>query len=167
MSAEKRPRRGRGWMEMPCPRAARLENTVAASAWSKGAVRVISELCNAELPGADGESGPTWHLSVTRLARRPMPRDVEHTLRDFDLTGAEEDNHHPGSARHFFMVVDPARRGVCECKTTEDVVVEPDGYAWTNPKEFSPEGCRGCELTRLQGKPCPIHAVRRLVEEEL
>jgi hypothetical protein len=176
---EKRPRRNQGWMEMPCPREARWATTLTASAWAKGAVRVISEMCNAELPGASGASGPTWHISVSRLARRPHDRDVEHALRDFGLTGAEEDNHHPGNARHFFLVIDPAFRGLCECKTTEDVIVDPDGYEWTNPKEFDPEGCRGCEHARLlgaRGKPCPIHGradwqpdedLRRLIEEEL
>lgn len=162
---EKRPRRDRGWTEIPFPREARTENTLVGSAWSLRSVRVISELCNAELPGVG--VGPTWHVSVTRLARRPMLRDVEHALRDFDLVGAEEDNHHPGSARHFFLPVDPAHRGLCECKTTEDVVIEPDGYTWSNPKEFAREACRGCDLERMQGKPCPIHTVRRLVEEEL
>lgn len=177
MSREKRPRRGKGWMEIPTPREARLDNTLSVSVWANGAVRVISELCNAELPGGDGASGPTWHISVSRLARRPMPRDVEHALRDFELIGAEEDNHHPGNARHYFMPVDPAFRGICECKATEDVVVERDGYTWTNPKEHAPEACRGCELRRQLGEraqPCPIHGdwhpdagLRRLIEEEL
>lgn len=155
-------------MEVPVPRVARLANTIAVSMWSRRAVRVISELCTVELPGGAGDVGPTWHVSVTRLARRPMPRDVARALWDFDMAGAEEDNHHPGNARHFFLPVDPAFRGLCECKSTEDVIVDADGYAWTNPKEHAPEGCRGCALERLLGgKPCPIHAVRRLVEEEL
>lgn len=182
---EKRPRRGGGWMEMPLPRAARTETTLEASAWYKGAVRVISELCLAELPGGNGAAGPTWHISVTRFGRRPMPRDVEHALRDFDLVGAEQDNHHPGAAQHFFLPVDPAHRGQCECKTTEDIIVEPDGYTWTNPKLDAVEACRGCEHERLHGKPCPLHqrtqvpeyagtqapacidTLRRFVEEEL
>lgn len=117
----------------------------------------ISTLEEVELPGGEGLTGPTWHLSVSRLGKRPRERDVEHALRDFELVGAEEDNHHPGGARHFFLPVDPAYQGQCECKTTEDVIVEPDGYAWTNPKPAAIEACRGCEFERLRGKPCPIH----------
>lgn len=133
------------------------DGTVSASRWQRGSVIAISALEVVELPGGDGAAGPTWHLSVSRMGRRPKARDIEHALRDFGLVGAEEDNHHPGNARHFFQPVDPAFRGICECKTNEDVVVDPDGYTWTNPKANAVEGCRGCEFERLRGKPCPVH----------
>lgn len=160
---EKRPRRRANtpfWNAQLTPPGCRTENTIGVSVWQSGAVRVISELCNAELPG--GGVGPTWHMSVTRLGKRPRPRDVEKALEAFDMLDAEEDNHHPGNARHFFLPVDPAARGICECKTTEDTIVDPDGYTWTNPKPSDPEGCRGCELVRLIGKgACPIHRESR------
>lgn len=155
---ERRPT-SRDWAELPVPRVITLHNQpIAASFWARGTVRVMSELANVELPGSGGAVGPTWHVSVSRLGKRPKRRDVDHALTDFGMRGAEEDNHHPGGARHFFLPVDPAFRGVCECKTTEDVIVEPDGYRWTNPKAHAVEGCRGCAFARaFGGKPCPIH----------
>lgn len=154
MTQEKRPRGPDAWQPLDVPRVLWTPNTLAVSRWQRGAVIVVSALEDAELPGA---SGATWHVSISRMGKRPRPRDVEHALRDFDMRGAEEDNHHPGVARHYFQPVDPAYRGLCECKTTEDVVVERDGYTWTNPKLDAVEGCRGCEFERLQHKPCPIH----------
>lgn len=164
---ERRPR-SREWRELPVPSAvygarsgAHAASRVhAASRWRRGPVIVISTLVDAELPGEGGGVGPTWHASITRLGKRPRPRDVERFLRDFDLVGAEEDNHHPGAARNFFLPVDPALRGQCECKTTEDVITEADGYQWTNPKSTALEPCRGCELETMRGKPCPVHTVR-------
>lgn len=162
---ERRPT-SREWREIPVPRefyrgrhAVMLP--IAASAWRRGSVSVMSELVIAELPGGTGENGPQWCASVSRSGgKRPRPRDVEHFLRDFGLDGAEEDNHMPGGARHFWLPVDPARRGVCECKTTEDVITDRDGYQWTNPTETALDGCRGCEFEALLGRPCPIHSHR-------
>ncbi len=71
--------------------------------------------------------------------------------------GAEEDNHEPGNARHFFVPVDKAKRGICECKTTEEVHVEPNGHTWTNPRPETGEACRGCETAHITGNACPIH----------
>lgn len=157
--ADRERRPAAGWDPLPVPPTISSDSmTLAASRWKRGSVLAISTLDLAELPGGGGEAGPTWHLSVSRAGKRPRPRDVDKALRDFDMREAEEDNHHPGVARHFFLPVDPAFRGVCECKTTEDVIVEPDGYTWTNPKpnDFK-EGCRGCDFERLRGKPCPLH----------
>ena len=44
-------------------------------------------------------------------------------------TTAEEDNHFPGITRTFFWV--DGAEGVCECKTDETIVVEPDGNTWS------------------------------------
>ena len=103
-----------------------------------------------------GDSGLQWHISVTRRGERPTATDVLKALRAFGLVGAEEDNHHPGAARHFWLVVDPARRVTCDCKEDEVTVREPDGYTWTNPQPGEGE-CRGCEMQKLLGKACPIH----------
>jgi hypothetical protein len=157
--SERRPTL-REWCELPVPGVIWTgATTLAASRWQRSAVIVISALEMAELPGAGGAVGPTWHASISRLGKRPKPRDVERCLRDFGLVGAEQDNHHPGGAKHFFQPVDPRYRGVCECKTTEQVITEPDGYQWTNPKDGS--ACRGCEFERLRGRPCPIHGRQR------
>lgn len=104
--------------------------------------------------------GPQWHISITLKGKRPKPNHVRAVLRDFGMVGAEEDNHHPGNARHFWIPCDPTRRVDCECKATEVIVVDPDGYTWTNPTPESGEGCRGCEWARAplaRGKACPIH----------
>lgn len=59
------------------------------------------------------------------------------------------------------MPVDPARRVDCECKVTEQVVTDPDGYKWSTPTDET--ACHGCDYERLMrsefgiDKPCPIH----------
>lgn len=151
---EQRPR-GRGWAWIPVPPSAWAPGTLAASRWTDGRLSVISTLILAELPDGSGEVGPQWHVSVSRFGKRPKPAELARAQRAFGIVGWEEDNHHPGNARHFFRPVDPARRVACECKTTETIHVEPDGYTWSNAKD---EPCRGCEFWAQQGKPCPIHA---------
>lgn len=127
---------------------------IEGAVYERGPLRVITTLEMAELPDGAGV-GPQWHVSVSRAGKRPRPADVERVLRVFDLLGAEEDNHHPGIARHFWMPVDPAHRVDCECKVDEVMVVEPDGYRWSNARAES--GCRGCEYERLIGQPCRLH----------
>jgi hypothetical protein len=124
-----------------------------------GRAFVVSALELADYPDGSGVRGPQWHLSISGRGKhgrveRPDEKRVRQVLRDFGLEGAEEDNHHPGHARHFWLPVDLARRVTCECKETEETIVEPDGYRWTNPTDG---GCRGCELEVLIAKPCPIH----------
>lgn len=132
-----------------------------ASVYERGPVRVISALEVAEYPDGSGESGPQWHVSISRGGRRPKPKEVARALRAFGLVGAEEDNHHPGNARHFWLPVDPGRRVDCECKVTEETIVEPDGYRWTNPRPGDGP-CRGCEIGPLTGRPCPVHGTATL-----
>ena len=138
----------------PCPSAG-----PSASRFRRGKLVVVSSLDMAALPDGSGETGPQWHVSLSLKAHRPKDNLVRAVLRDFDMVGAEEDNHHPGNARHFWIPCDPARRVDCECKATETVVVELDGYTWTNPTPESGEGCRGCEWAAGlgRGKPCPVH----------
>jgi hypothetical protein len=133
--------------------AGRIEN---GSVWESGPVRVISTLDMATLPDGSGIIGPQWHISIARRGKRPHATDVRRTLRAFRMVGAEEDNHHPGNARHFWVVCDPAKRVDCECKEDEVLVTDADGYRWTNPAEGEP--CRGCEFQSLTGKSCPLHA---------
>jgi hypothetical protein len=152
---ELRPRTD-GWVEIPTGDL--LERlglrTIAVSAWQRGPACAISALELAEYPDGNG-FGPQWHVSVSRMGKRPKWNDVRATLRAFGIvTDAEEDNHHPGNARHFWVPLDPARRVECQCKADEDLVVDPDGYVWTNPKDGA---CRGCEFSALIGKPCPLH----------
>lgn len=124
--------------------------------------QVLSSLVIAELPRG-GAVGPQWHVSVVdrsaEIPARPTAAQLRLARCAFDVLTAEEDNHHPGAARQFWVPVDPRERRDCECKTTEVQVVEADGYRWSN----DPDTCRGCELERgmrLVGetRPCPIHA---------
>lgn len=150
---ERRPKDG--WEEVSTASMPRRPNELATSAWQRGRIRVISSLVDAELPDGSGASGPQWHVSVSSGGRRPSPTEVKQALRAFSMKGAEEDNHHPGVARHFWLPVDPRARVECECKTSEVVVVEPDGYRWSNPREGE---CRGCEMSLLSGVPCRLHS---------
>lgn len=82
---------------------------------------------------------------------------MRRALRAFGMVAAEQDNHHPGNACHFWMPLDPSKRVDCECKNDEVVVTDKDGYQWTNPHDAAE--CRGCDFARLPtGKPCPIHS---------
>lgn len=153
-ATERRPS-SREWTETDVPVFLRRDpHTIAISRWERGTVVALSALVRCELPDGSGRVGLTWHASVSRRGKRPLPRDVEHFRRDFGLLGAEEDNHHPGAARHYFMPLDERERRDCECKATETTLTEKDGYRWTNPKDGP---CRGCEYARLSGKPCPVH----------
>jgi hypothetical protein len=120
---------------------------------------VISSLVDADLPDGSGV-GPQWHVSVSARGKRPDDRQVRRALKAFGLVGAEEDNHHPGIARHFWRPVDPAHRVDCKCKATEEIITEADGYRWTNPKTSTTETCRGCDIAPVTGKPCPIHGAK-------
>lgn len=157
-SHEKRPVMA-GWVEIPTGSWATDMGSQCreVSAWQRHRIRVISALQLADLPDKSGV-GPQWHISVSFHGRRPSHDQVGTALRGFDMVGAEEDNHHPGVARHFWRPVDPAHRVDCECKADEKVIVEPDGYRWTNPLTGV---CRGCELQQLTGKPCTLHQEAR------
>lgn len=146
--SERRPRT-REWsraefIPVPC---------VSASAWRAGEIYVLSTLIHADLPRGGGQ-GLQWHMSISRSGKRPKPHQVRRVLRAFGMEEAENDNHHPGVAQNYFMVVDPAGRVGCECKVEEETIVESDGFRWTNPREGE---CRGCEYQATYGRPCPIH----------
>lgn len=149
---ELRPK-GTGWRE-----GVRIRDV--GLVFHHGDITVISSLVDAEYPDGNG-TGPQWHVSLSFKGKRPKEHHVRRALRAFGMVGAEEDNHHPGVARHFWRPVDPTRRVDCQCKEDEDVIVEPDGYTWTNPNDGSP--CRGCELQKLlPHRRCPLHDERKV-----
>jgi len=127
--------------------------------------QVLSSLVIADLPKS-GKPGPQWNVSIVGrpeggAPQRPTAAQVALARCAFDILTAEEDNHMPGAAAHFWLPVDPSERVECECKSTEVQVVEADGYRWSN--DADPTNCRGCELERAMrriGKTqlCPIHA---------
>lgn len=132
--------------------------------------QVLSSLIQAILPRS-GRVGPQWLVSVTDRPRgldprRPRPEQVALARCAFDMLTAEEDNHHPGASRHFFLPVDSSERVDCECKATETTVEDADGYRWSNTTEGP---CRGCEHERLMRaagirRPCPIHTTPKALD---
>ena len=152
-----------GWTRLVDPRLPG-PLPLSISAWTDGQATVISALEMTEAPDGSHDIIATWHISVSERGKRPRPRVLRRALAAFGMLGVEQDNHHPGHACHFFQPVDPARRRGCECKVTEVVVTEPDGYQWTNPSDGP---CRGCELAKLlPGQPCSLHPVGESAEPE-
>ncbi len=98
------------------------------------------------------DRGPTWHVTVSRVDLVSMrgvhcsDEDLLFAREAFRMRDAEEDNHAlldgrtAGVARNLFMEVDPARRSVCECKTTEIVERLPDGFEYSRPRSGSWDG---------------------------
>lgn len=84
------------------------------------------------------EPVPSYHLSISRIAKDGMPRraslqDARQILRQFDMEGALEDNHVPGGVvRNFWRPVAEGLIGLeCACKETEPAIVEDKGdYIW-------------------------------------
>lgn len=73
---------------------------------------------------------PSFHLSISDSGHRASDDVIRGVLADFNLEGAEEDNHQSGVARHFWLDEGRSVQPECECKRTEETVVEPDGYRW-------------------------------------
>jgi hypothetical protein len=89
-----------------------------------------------EAPDSSGDILPTWLVSVSRQGvSMPTDQDMKRVRRDFDIRQGDEDNHESGNARKLFLVVDPARRVECECKTDEALVTRPDGYRYSVKRE--------------------------------
>ena len=131
LEREKRPF-GIGWVQAEAPENL-IRESIAISAWSNGRFFAISTLVTAK--HHSGNVGPEWLISISRRGPRcANSREVRRLLRDFGMWPAEEDNHERGRARKFWLPVDPAERGVCECKTNEEQVVESDGYTWSRLK---------------------------------
>jgi hypothetical protein len=114
--------------------------------WRRGRLVVMSSVSMMDFRGAER---PQWLVSLsargTAHARdlqahperyRATDADVRRVLRDFGIERAEEDNHQPGCARMFFLLCDakPDDPAQCECKETEEVVTEPDGFKWSRER---------------------------------
>lgn len=91
-------------------------------------------VCSSREPLEDKRTGlvlPTFQVSVSKNRARPDDEAVRSALADFDMEGADEDNHSPGIARHFWLIDDGrTKQPECECKETEETIVEPDGFKW-------------------------------------
>lgn len=137
----------------------RVFGSAECHVWVNGPLRVLSSADIMDAPDGSGDAIPHWLISVTRNGQRARDEDTQKMLRAFGMVGADEDNHHPGQSRAFFMPCDPARRVGCECKVTEQTIVEPDGYRWTTPKPETGEQCRGCEHALIFGGACQFHGL--------
>lgn len=77
---------------------------------------------------------PSCQVSISHNGARPSDDVVRGVLADFNFEGAEEDNHSPGRARHFWLDEGRTVQPECECKQVEETVIEPDGYRWQREK---------------------------------
>ena len=98
--------------------------------WTRGRLTVFSTLVWADFRGTD-----QWQFLISVSARGKFPEDheVERALQDFDMTVADEDNHESGAGvRKYYLPCawKPGDPTACECKETEQVVTEPNGYRW-------------------------------------
>lgn len=109
---------------------------------ARAGLLVVSSVDHAEFRGV---KRPQYHVSISVVQdaapgafgfRRPNDLEVAMVLRDFGMVGAEEDNHEPGRARHFWRLcqASPDEAMGCECKETEEVVVEADGHRWSRER---------------------------------
>jgi hypothetical protein len=85
------------------------------------------------------DRGPEYHISVSRWdwergkAVRCSSHDAKWVLQQFQLEGAEEDNHVPGGVvRNFWRTVAEPMIGLqCECKADEPAIREDKGdFVW-------------------------------------
>jgi hypothetical protein len=99
-------------------------------AWRRGRITVLSTLAWTIFLGEE-----MWHYMISVSARGNYATDdeVKRALRDFDMAPADEDNHESGAGvRKWFLPCSwkPGDPSVCECKATEQTIVEPTGYKW-------------------------------------
>lgn len=129
--------KGEGWIELPAPRVGPLELSIAVTAWiHANGFLVLSAVEKASDP--DGiDRGPEYHLSFSKdVGGRKVRVDsieAKWLLEQFDLHGAEEDNHVPhGIVRNFWRPVRDDMVGLeCACKDEEPVIRENKGdYIW-------------------------------------
>jgi hypothetical protein len=131
-----------GWTRLP-PVPAWVTLGFRGEAWYHVAtgIGVISALEVAK--DADGiERGPEYHISISKRIYNGTPgghpvrctsQEAIEVLRQFDVDGAEEDNHVPnGIVRNFWRPVAERFVGMdCVCKAAEPAMVEDRGdYVW-------------------------------------
>lgn len=127
-----------GWQRLPDP-PRRISFGYDCEAWlHEHGLIVFSavEVAN-EKDGID--RGPEYHLSMSkRVPGAPQPArcssaEATWILSEFQLAGAEEDNHVPhGLVRNFWRAVAQPLVGLeCACKADEPAIVEDQGdYVW-------------------------------------
>lgn len=122
-----------GWVELPKPpRWVSLGFDALMFEQPETGLRVISAVEVAK--DADGiDRGPEYHISISKLGGRCTSAEARTVLEQFDVAGAEEDNHVPhGVVRNFWRPVADRFVGLeCACKDAEPAIVEDNGdYVW-------------------------------------
>lgn len=140
--------RGRGWRRGP---NIRPDGRALVTSWEHDelGVRVLSSAAT-HRSEVTHRVILTYHLSAVSIERGALarPSDVQllSMLEAFAPRGAdgelawwEEDNHHPGNARHVFVPTGGSgERAACPCKD-EELVVESDGYTYSFDGAYDPE----------------------------
>lgn len=123
-----------GWIRLSDPPAWVTLGYAAERWWHE--VHNLSVISAVEVAKDDDgiDRGPEYHLSISLGGRaRCTSAQARAVLRDFDLHGAEEDNHVPsGVVRNFWRPVADRLVGLeCSCKADEPAIVEDRGdFVW-------------------------------------
>lgn len=128
----KRPVAGR-WIRGPVPAAAYQGYPIELWFGESLELTVISAVEVAQ--DKDGiDRGPEYHVSISKRGhRRCSGEEAKLVLRQFDMDGAEEDNHVAyGFVRNFWRAVSEPMIGLeCACKDDEPAIVEDKGdFIW-------------------------------------
>lgn len=126
------PVRG-GWREIPTTHAPSMGYPIRAFFHAESRLAVLSAVEVME----DENKGPEYHLSISKQTmsgpQRCDSNEATWVLVEFNLSGAEEDNHVPhGIVRNFWRTVaEPLIGQECECKASEPIIREDKGdYIW-------------------------------------
>jgi hypothetical protein len=86
---------------------------------------------------AEEKLGPEFHVSVSKMGQRCSSEEAAWVVEQFDMLGADEDNHVPfGKVRNFWKPVAEKLHGyVCPCENDEQAIKEDKGdYVWREDK---------------------------------
>jgi hypothetical protein len=137
--------KGRGWREIPTNSIPSMGYPIRAFFHDESNLAVLSAV---EVM-ADENKGPEYHLSISKQliggAQRCDSNEAKWVLDQFELAGAEEDNHVPsGIVRNFWRTVaEPLIGQECACKDSEPVIREDKGdYIWRPAPDKTDQGKR-------------------------
>lgn len=123
--------KGSGWVLRMCY----MQDGDVIHRWENGDIIA----CSSRHHGVESHHSklivPCFHVSISQCGHRASDDVIRSVLADFNLEGAEEDNHSSGMARHFWLDEGRDVQPDCECKKTEETIVEPDGYRWQREKK--------------------------------
>lgn len=139
--------RGRGWRRGP---NVRPDGRALVTSWEHDelGVRVLSNTFT-HRSEVTHRVVLTHHISAVACVGQRLERASDAQLAfvleafvprgaDGELVWWEEDNHHPGNARHVFVPTGgPGERAACPCKD-EELVTEDDGYTYSFDGAYDP-----------------------------